>query len=63
VSINPAILKTLSERGWVHCVGKREVPGRPELLGTTKPFLDDFGLKSLDELAQHLFNSDGEAES
>lgn len=58
VSINPAILKTLSERGWVHCVGKREVPGRPELLGTTRRFLDDFNMQSHDELARRLFNTD-----
>jgi len=55
VSLNPTILKALSERGWIQSVGKRETPGRPELLGTTRQFLDDFGLKSLDELAQHIF--------
>jgi len=55
VSLNPTILKALSERGWVQSVGKRETPGRPELLGTTRQFLDDFGLKNLDELAQHIF--------
>ncbi len=55
VSLNPTILKTLSERGWVQSMGKRETPGRPELLGTTRQFLDDFGLKTLDELAQHIF--------
>jgi len=55
VSINPAILKTLSERGWIQSAGKRETPGRPELLVTTRQFLDDFGLQSLDHLAQQLF--------
>ncbi|MFO7275699.1 MAG: SMC-Scp complex subunit ScpB [Pseudomonadota bacterium] len=50
VSVNPNIIKTLIERNWVRVVGHREVPGRPELLGTTKEFLDYFGLKSLDEL-------------
>lgn len=58
VSVNPAILKTLHERGWVHSVGKRETPGRPELLGTTRQFLDDFGLQSQDELAQRVFEHD-----
>jgi segregation and condensation protein B len=55
VSINPAILKTLYERGWIVVVGKRETPGRPELLGTTRQFLDDFNLRSVDELAQRMF--------
>jgi segregation and condensation protein B len=50
VAVNPNIIKTLSERGWVRVVGHREVPGRPELLGTTRDFLDHFNLKSLDEL-------------
>jgi segregation and condensation protein B len=50
VSLSPTILKTLMERGWVREVGVKEVPGRPALLGTTPQFLDDFNLKSLDEL-------------
>ena len=50
VSLSPNILKTLLERGWVREVGVKEVPGRPALLGTTSQFLDDFNLKSLDEL-------------
>ena len=50
VAVNPNIVKTLTERGWVRVVGHREVPGRPELLGTTREFLDHFNLKSLDEL-------------
>jgi len=50
VAVNPNILKTVIERNWVRVVGHREVPGRPELLGTTRDFLDYFGLKSLDEL-------------
>ena len=58
VSVNPVIIKTLTERGWVHSVGKRETPGRPELLATTKQFLDDFNLQSLDELASRLFPQD-----
>ena len=43
-------MRTLHERGWIRVVGHREVPGRPELLGTTREFLDYFGLKSLDDL-------------
>ena len=50
VAVNPNIVKTLLERNWVRIVGTRDVPGRPELLGTTRDFLDYFGLKSLDEL-------------
>ena len=43
-------MRTLHERNWVRVVGHREVPGRPELLGTTREFLDYFGLRSLDDL-------------
>ncbi len=50
VAVNPNIVRTMSERGWIRVVGHREVPGRPELLGTTREFLDYFGLKSLDQL-------------
>lgn len=50
VAVNPNIIKTLLERGWVRVVGHRDVPGKPELLGTTREFLDYFGLKKLDEL-------------
>lgn len=50
VTVNPHIIRTLTERGWIRVVGHREVPGHPELLGTTRDFLDYFGLKSLDEL-------------
>ena len=50
VAVNPNIIRTLSERGWIRVVGHREVPGRPELLGTTREFLDYFGLASLDQL-------------
>ena len=50
VTVNPNIVRTLTERGWIRVVGHREVPGHPELLGTTREFLDYFGLKSLDEL-------------
>ena len=50
VTVNPNIIRTLSERGWIRVVGHREVPGHPELLGTTRDFLDYFSLRSLDEL-------------
>ena len=50
VVVNPNIVKTLFERNWIRVVGYREVPGRPELLGTTRDFLDYFGLKTLDQL-------------
>ena len=50
VTVSTTIMRTLHERNWVRVVGHREVPGRPELLGTTREFLDYFGLKSLDDL-------------
>ena len=50
VAVNPNIVKTLLERNWVRVVGQRDVPGHPELFGTTREFLDYFGLKTLDEL-------------
>jgi len=50
VTVNSNIIGTVIERGWVRVVGHRDVPGHPELLGTTREFLDYFGLKSLDEL-------------
>lgn len=50
VTVNPNIIRTLTERGWIRVVGHREVPGHPELLGTTREFLDYFSLRSLDEL-------------
>lgn len=50
VAVNPNILKTLMERDWVRVVGHRDVPGHPELLGTTRGFLDYFGLRGIDEL-------------
>ncbi len=50
VAVNPNILKTMIERSWVRVVGHRDVPGHPELLGTTRDFLEYFGLRSLDEL-------------
>jgi len=50
VAVNPNITKTLLERQWIRVVGHRDLPGRPELLGTTREFLEYFGLKNLDDL-------------
>ena len=50
VATNSNIIKALEEREWIRVVGHRDMPGRPELLGTTRAFLDYFGLKRLDEL-------------
>jgi segregation and condensation protein B len=50
VAVNPNIIRTVLERNWVRVVGHREVVGHPELLGTTREFLDYFGLKYLDDL-------------
>jgi segregation and condensation protein B len=50
VAVNPNIIRTLQEREWVRIVGHRDVPGRPELLATTRQFLDYFGLRGLEAL-------------
>ena len=50
VSVSSSIMKTLQERDWIRVVGHRDVPGKPAMYGTSKPFLDYFDLKSLDEL-------------
>jgi segregation and condensation protein B len=50
VSVNSNTIKMLEEREWIRVIGHRDVPGRPELFGTTRTFLDYFGLKSLDQL-------------
>lgn len=50
VAVSPGILKALEERGWIDVVGHKDVPGRPALFATTKKFLDDLNLRSLDEL-------------
>jgi segregation and condensation protein B len=50
VSVSANIVRTLVERDWVRVVGHRDVPGHPEMLGTTRAFLDYFGLKKLDDL-------------
>ena len=50
VTVSSQIIKTLEDRGWIEVIGHRDGPGRPGLLGTTKQFLDDLGLRALDEL-------------
>ncbi|MDI5935633.1 SMC-Scp complex subunit ScpB [Halomonas kalidii] len=50
VTVSGSIMRTLLERGWIRVVGHRDVPGRPAVYATTRSFLDDFGLKTLDEL-------------
>lgn len=50
VAVNTNTIQALEEREWIRVVGHRDVPGRPALYGTTKAFLDYFGLKRLDEL-------------
>lgn len=50
VALNPNAIRQLSEREWIDIIGVKETPGRPSLYGTTKHFLNDFGLKDLSEL-------------
>lgn len=50
VTVNSQTIKMLEERGWIEAIGHRDVPGRPALFASTKQFLDDLGLTSLDQL-------------
>lgn len=50
VTVATSVIRALEERGWIESVGHRDVPGRPMLLATTRSFLDDFGLRALDQL-------------
>ncbi|SEN13229.1 condensin subunit ScpB [Nitrosomonas marina] len=50
ISVSSSILKTLTARGWVDQVGHRNVPGKPALLATTQQFLNDLGIRALEEL-------------
>ncbi|MDR2329330.1 MAG: SMC-Scp complex subunit ScpB, partial [Comamonas sp.] len=52
VTVNSLIIKQLEDRGWVEVIGYRETIGRPALLATTRQFLDDLGLQSLDQLPE-----------
>jgi segregation and condensation protein B len=50
VAVGSPIVKQLEDRGWIEAIGHREAPGRPALYATTRQFLDDLGLASLDQL-------------
>jgi segregation and condensation protein B len=50
VGVNANTIKMLEEREWIRVIGHRDVPGKPELFGTTRTFLDYFGLKNLEDL-------------
>ena len=50
VTVSAPVVKTLEDRGWIETIGHREAPGRPALFATTRAFLDDLGLRSLEEL-------------
>ncbi len=52
VTVNSLLLKQLEDRGWIEVIGHREAPGRPALFATTRQFLDDLGLASLDQLPE-----------
>ncbi len=52
VAVSANIIRTLLEREWIRVIGHRDVPGKPEMFGTTKQFLDYFNLKRLDDLPE-----------
>lgn len=52
VTVSSQIVRTLEERGWIEVLGYRDAPGRPALFGTTRQFLDDLGLRALDDLPE-----------
>lgn len=62
VSLGSGVLKTLTERGWVQVVGRKDVPGRPSLYATTPTFLSYFGLNSLEDLPPLKEIQEGETE-
>lgn len=59
VAVASSVVKQLEDRGWIEAIGFREAPGRPALFATTRQFLDDLGLASLDQLPT-LEGADGE---
>ena len=61
VTVSSQIVRVLEERGWIETIGHRDAPGRPALLGTTRQFLDDLGLRALDELPPLMPNQMTEA--
>lgn len=60
VTVASQMIKALEDRGWIETIGQRDVPGRPSLFATTKQFLEDLGLSSLDQLPalQHVSGND-----
>jgi segregation and condensation protein B len=63
VAVNTQTIRMLEERGWIESIGHRDVPGRPALFATTRKFLDDLGLTSLDQLpALQNVGADGAAQ-
>jgi len=50
VTVSSQIIRTLEERGWIEVLGHRDAPGRPAMLGTTRQFLDDMGIRTLQDL-------------
>jgi segregation and condensation protein B len=61
VTVSSQIVKQLEDRGWIDAIGYREAPGRPALYATTRQFLDDLGLASLDQLPPIDGNADAAA--
>ena len=59
VAVASSVVKQLEDRGWIEAIGYREAPGRPALFATTRQFLDDLGLASLEQLPT-LGGADGE---
>jgi segregation and condensation protein B len=59
VAVASSVIKQLEDRGWIEAIGYREAPGRPALLATTRQFLDDLGIASLEQLPT-LDGADGE---
>jgi segregation and condensation protein B len=59
VAVASSVMKQLEDRGWIEAIGYREAPGRPALLATTRQFLDDLGIVSLEQLPT-LAGADGE---
>src|SRR5690554_999108 len=52
VTVSTQIVRALEDRGWIEVIGHRDAPGRPALFGTTRQFLDDLGIRALDELPE-----------
>ena len=65
VAVSSQTIKLLEDRGWIDAIGHRDVPGRPALFATTKHFLDDLGLSSLDQLPplQQMGQVDGQGQA